>query len=41
VRACIGRRELAILDLDRLLQRCSNQHRPTDEVMRTLLPSIG
>jgi CRP-like cAMP-binding protein len=36
-----GRRELIILDLERLQQRCSNHHRHTDEVMRTLLRSIG
>jgi CRP-like cAMP-binding protein len=36
-----GRRELTILDLDRLQQRCANHHRHTDEVMRTLLSSIG
>jgi CRP/FNR family transcriptional regulator, cyclic AMP receptor protein len=36
-----GRRELTILDLERLLQRCNNHHRHTDEVMRTLLSSIG
>jgi CRP-like cAMP-binding protein len=36
-----GRRELTILDLDRLLLRCNNHHRHTDEVMRTLLGAIG
>jgi CRP/FNR family transcriptional regulator, cyclic AMP receptor protein len=36
-----GRRELTILDLERLQQRCANHHRHTDEVMRTLLRSIG
>jgi CRP/FNR family transcriptional regulator, cyclic AMP receptor protein len=36
-----GRRELTILDLERLQQRCSNHHRHTDEVMRTLVRSIG
>jgi CRP/FNR family transcriptional regulator, cyclic AMP receptor protein len=36
-----GRRELTILDLERLQQRCSNHHRHTDELMRTLLRSIG
>jgi CRP/FNR family transcriptional regulator, cyclic AMP receptor protein len=36
-----GRRELTILDLERLQQRCANHHRHTDELLRTLLRSIG
>jgi CRP/FNR family transcriptional regulator, cyclic AMP receptor protein len=35
-----GRRELTILDLERLQQRCGGR-RHTDDIMRTLLRSIG
>jgi CRP-like cAMP-binding protein len=36
-----GRRELTILDIERLQQRCESRRRHTDDILRTLLRSIG